>query len=82
MPQHSSRLPSSVYVAIFNSMSQQNSSVYSGALLMKCHDRVIKCHDNTSLPSDFHCVVTFIYVLQHSSCISSHMMSQQSCEML
>ena len=70
MPQHSSHLPSSVYVAIINSMLQQNSSAYSGALLMKCRDRVIKCRDNTSalrlsLCYDIHfCVATyFLYFI-------------------
>ena len=35
-------------IAIFISMSQHNPGASSGALLMKCRDRVIKCHDNTS----------------------------------
>ena len=32
-------------------------------------------HNNT-FASDFHCVVTFIYVLRHFSCIFSHIKSR------
>ena len=57
------------FVAIFISISQQNSSAYSGAHLMQCRDRTIKCRDNTptfrlSLCCEIYlCVATFFFIL-------------------
>ena len=63
------------FVAIFISMSRKNSGASLGALLMQCHDRVIKCRDNTSafrlpLCCDIHfCVATFfLYFFSYCVC--------------
>ena len=55
------------FFAIFISMSQQHSSASSGALLMQCCDKVMKCHDNLSpfiLPfccDIYFCVAPFFF---------------------
>ena len=61
-----------------------------------CQDRILvllqelfSCSVTTELSnvttihllSNFHCVVTFMYVLQHFSCNSSHIVSRHICEM-